>query len=34
MRKEIVSFAVDPGENSEQSGIVALGGKWEIHEGQ
>ncbi|MDA8043653.1 MAG: ABC transporter ATP-binding protein [Actinomycetota bacterium] len=31
VRKEIVSFAVDPGVLNEMSGIFAMGGKWEVH---
>ncbi len=32
VRKELISFAVDPGEHREAGGLVALGGEWEIHE--
>jgi ABC-2 type transport system ATP-binding protein len=32
VRKEIVSFDVNLGEHRETSGIVAMGGHWEIHE--
>jgi ABC-type polysaccharide/polyol phosphate transport system ATPase subunit len=32
VRKDIVSFEVDPGTHREASGLVSLGGQWEMHE--
>jgi hypothetical protein len=32
VRKEYVTFNVEPGDNREASGIVALGGAWTLFE--